>query len=382
MTSQQQQTDVSYLAPLMTITEKTDPTDIRINNRMMIFSLLFPNTVMSRAQISRRTGLSRVSVSEVVSEMIDHHILVETGQEAPSRRGKKGTLIGVETGYWNIISLDLSQPFIIQGAVTNILGQVLSRAEQPVSKSTDITPDTVIELCQRLIDKAEGTVLGIGIAVPGIVDDHGTVTDSRNLDWSDLHLGDLLEERFDLPCFIDNDANSAALTERFFGDEYRNMLFIQISIGVGAAILIDDSMVLGTNHAAGEIGHVVVEPDGAQCTCGKHGCLETLVSTSTLRAQMAAKPEERAAILQQAGAYLGKALSMPASLLDITDIVVYGPPDVVNDTLLDSVTETLDAATTTSTRQSKITARRCECGENNVIIGESISVVQSKLKQF
>lgn len=371
----------SFLMPLMAIATKTDPTIARINNRMMVFNLLFPNAAMSRAQIGRRTGLSRVSVSEVVSELIDAHILMEAGRENPSRRGKKGTLVGVDPLHWNIVAIDLSQPRLIRGAVTNILGFPLERIERPVPRGGALEAKDVVDLAVELAGRASGEPLGVGIAVPGVVDDHGTVVDSNNLGWSGLALGEAVTARLGLPCVVDNDANSALLTERFFGEAGPNALFVQITSGVGAALLIDDSIVLGENHASGEIGHVVVDEHGPECVCGRRGCLEAVIAPNTLRRRILADGEDPAMVLGEAGRLLGRTLAMATSLIDLNDMAVWGPHDIVDDAFLKGAEDAINDFAASHCR-THITVRRCEYGDDIVLRGESISVLQSALRRI
>lgn len=368
------------LQQLMTVSEKTEPASARISNRMMVFSMLFPQGRLSRAAIGRRTGLSKVSVSDVVLDLIEQRILTEFGAETPKRPGKRGTLVGVDPDYWNIVVIDLSQPYLIQGAVTNLLGVPIEHAETPVARLEQETPDAVLDLCATLIGRATGHVLGIGIAVSGAVTRQGVVIDSTNLGWRDVDLKRLAEDRFHVPVCVDNDANSALLAERFFGCATPNSIYVQLSMGVGAAVLIDDAAVLGVNHSAGEIGHVVVDPDGPACVCGKHGCLEAMISPARIRHAIEERPERQPDIVADAGRWLGKALAMPVSLLDLSDVVVYGPADIVNGVFLAAAERTVNASIS-SNYHRPITVRRCECGSNIVIRGESIAVLQERLRE-
>lgn len=367
------------LMPLMTTTERADPSDVRMSNRLAVFSLLFPSHSLSRAQIGRMTGLSRVSVSQVVSDLIDHRILRESGrQESAARRGKRGTLVSVDDSHWSIVAIDLSQPYRMRGAVLNLIGIALASTELAVDDPGQTDPERIAGMVSRLLAQAPGEVLGIGIAVTGIVDGHGTVIDSRNLGWAGVALGPALEERFGLPVTVSNDANSALLTERFYGGGTPNTLFVQMSMGVGAALLLGDSVVLGPTHAAGEIGHVVVDPAGEECVCGKRGCLEAMINVPRLSAIIASDPSQRAQVLAEAGRLLGGALAMPASLLDLADIVVHGPAEIVGDSFLGSAEAELNARMGSALRRH-IPVRRCNCGDGNVLRGEGIAVLQAAL---
>lgn len=368
------------LMPLMTTTERADPSDVRMSNRLAVFSLLFPSHSLSRAQIGRMTGLSRVSVSQVVSDLIDHRILRESGrQESAARRGKRGTLVSVDDSHWSIVAIDLSQPYLMRGAVLNLIGIALASTELAVDDPGQTDPERIAGMVSRLLAQAPGEVLGIGIAVTGIVDGHGTVIDSHNLGWAGVALGPALEERFGLPVTVSNDANSALLTERFYGGGGTpNTLFVQMSMGVGAALLLGDSVVLGPTHAAGEIGHVVVDPAGEECVCGKRGCLEAMINVPRLSAIIASDPSQRAQVLAEAGRLLGGALAMPASLLDLADIVVHGPAEIVGDSFLGSAEAELNARMGSALRRH-IPVRRCNCGDGNVLRGEGIAVLQAAL---
>lgn len=371
-----------FLSPLLTTAPTiSSPNDIRVTNVTAIFNLLFPAGALSRAQISRRIGLSRVSVSQAVAEMIDRHLVVESGQEELSRPGKRGMLVRLDLSYWRIVSIDLSSDLVMRGAVLDIAGHIVLRSEQAVADPTSITPQTVIDMCDSLIGRADGHILGIGVAVPGIIDENRIVVNSSHLGWTDLPLGDQLADRFGCPCFVDNDANSALLAVRLFDDKTPNMIFVQITRGIGAAVLIDDRIVLGAGHAAGEIGHVIVDPGGPVCACGKRGCLETFISTGRLRADIAGSPSRRGEILRTAGQRLGRVLACSASLLDIDDITVFGPTDVVGPSFIAGANEAINASSASRLLARPIRVRRCEIGDDITLLGEAISVLQNALQR-
>lgn len=369
-----------FLAPLFTSASPTsDPADIRLTNRMTIFSLLFPSGALSRARISRRVSLSRVSVSQAVAEMIDAHLLTESGQEPHPHPGKRGTLVRLDLSYWRIVVLDISSQFLMRGAVLDIAGHILTRMEQPVADDGSVTPGLVEDLCGRLVDRADGHVLGIGVATPGILDEDGTVLTSTGLGWTDVPLRRLLEKKFGLPCRVDHDTVSALLGVRLFDDPRPDMIFVQVAGGVGASVLLDDHVVLGAGHAAGEIGHVVVDPDGPDCECGKKGCLESFIAADRLRGRISAHPGQREELLRKAGTRLGQALTPSLSLLDIDRVTLLGPPDVVNAPFIDGAQEEIDASSSSRLLGRHITVRRCEIGPDVTLLGEAVSVLQSRL---
>lgn len=368
-----------FLSPSMTVTKKHEPADVRINNRMMVFGQIFSSCPMSRAQIGRKTGLSRVAACEVVSDMLDKHFLMENGYEQPTRPGKKGTLVSVDDQYWNVVVLDLSMPFLLQAAVMNLRGEIVTRVEKSFDKITAITPETVIALAESLLDGASH-ILGFGVAVPGIVDEDGVVVETANFGWKNVPLRKMFQQHFGKFCTVDNDANSALIGERFCGAGRATGIFVQIAVGVGAALLIDDSLVLGSHHAAGEIGHVVVDPDGPQCTCGKRGCLETFISAANLRRRINENPLDRTTMLQEAGRSLGHVLAPSVSLLDLDDVFVYGSKDIVDDIFLGATECAINAEAASTLQNHSIRVQQCSCGDDIVLRGESIAVVQAVLR--
>lgn len=145
--------------------------------------------------------------------------------------------------------------------------------------------------------------------------------------------------------------------------------------GLGSAILLSDTPVIGELHAAGEIGHISIDLNGPLCPCGKRGCLETMISADALRKQMAnVDDDERQAILARAGRYLGQALAMPAGLLDMSDVCIFGQPDIINTTFIDAAQAYLDASTSSSFHKHTV-IRRCECGPDITVQGEAIAVL-------
>ncbi|KAB8289099.1 NagC family transcriptional regulator [Bifidobacterium ramosum] len=359
-------------------TSKASPSDVRRNNRSLIFSLLFPNDQCSRAELGRRTGLSRVAVSDVVNDMLAEGLICESGVETNTTgKGKRGTLLSIDTMRLRIISIDLSQPRFIQGAVTDLLGRPQQRMEIALGPDNRISADAIVQLADQLGADTLETVIGIGISVPGVTR-AGVILESTSLGWHDVDLGSMLSSRFDVPVVIANDADSSMLTERFFGQAGPNLLFVKFDRGIGAATLINDATVVGENSASGEIGHISIDPEhGPLCPCGKRGCMEQLISLDVLRERMHGLDEDgRRDVIAGAGTYFAAALAMPIGLLDIADVCVYGPPDVINNTFLEAAQRRLDLATA-STFHAHTVIRRCQCGADITLRGGAIAVVRN-----
>lgn len=150
-----------------------------------------------------------------------------------------------------------------------------------------IVPDIVASLKHRLAlyNLTKDDFVGIGMGSPGAVDrDKKTVTGAFNLNWaSTQEVGSVIEAELGIPFAIDNDANVAALGERWVGAGANNpdVVFVTLGTGVGGGVIADGNLIHGVAGAGGEIGHIIVEPeDGFDCTCGNHGCLETVASAT------------------------------------------------------------------------------------------------------
>ena len=139
--------------------------------------------------------------------------------------------------------------------------------------------ELVFELVDALRADDRSPLLGIGIGAPGIIDTStGTVRWSVNLNWAELRLGPLLEERYGVPVVVANDSHAAALAELTFFRRPRpnNLIVIRVGRGVGAGIILNGQLFQGDGYGAGEFGHVSMTGADAPCRCGREGCLETI----------------------------------------------------------------------------------------------------------
>lgn len=188
-----------------------------------------------------------------------------------------------------IIGIDLGGTSIKFGILT-LEGEVQDKWAIPTNILSDgkhIVPDIIESINHRLnlynLDKSD--FIGIGMGTPGTVDiEAATVRGAFNLNWADIQeVGAPISEGVGLPFILDNDANVAALGERWVGagENQPDVVFITLGTGVGGGIVAAGNLIHGVVGAAGEIGHIVVEPhDGFACTCGNHGCLETVTSAT------------------------------------------------------------------------------------------------------
>lgn len=325
---------------------KVLPEHARGHNRALVLQTLYHAGAMSRADLSRETGLTRVTISDLVGEFIHDGIVVEKGIRETTGPGKPPILIDIDRDGHRIVGLDLSGPGAFEGVLMSLDGVVLERREVPRPQGGDDTYEAVRGLAAELVALSTAPVLGVGVGAPGIVRPDGMVLNSPNLGWIDFPLERLLGAALDLPVLVRNDANAAVLAEYTFGQARPDMLLIKVGRGVGAGLISDSQPLVGSRYAAGEIGHVVVGTDGGpRCACGKDGCLEAWLSASRLRARIAEDPASEEEVLREAGTRLGVAIAPIVAALDLSEIVLSGPADLLAGTLIDAASSTLTART-------------------------------------
>ncbi|ASN05237.1 ROK family glucokinase [Virgibacillus necropolis] len=191
-----------------------------------------------------------------------------------------------------LIGVDIGGTTIKIGFFTQ-QGIILKKYEILTNKNdngSQIIPDLVKSINEKIRDLAinKENIMGIGVGAPGfIVGDSGLVEEAVNIGWKKINLGSELSEQSQLPVFVGNDANLAALGENWMGsgNESRNFVAITLGTGVGGGIIANGQLLSGVNGTAGEIGHITVEPNGYPCNCGKNGCLETVASATGIAKQ-------------------------------------------------------------------------------------------------
>ncbi|WP_083397298.1 ROK family transcriptional regulator [Plantibacter sp. MMLR14_011] len=369
---------------------KVLPEHARGHNRALVLQTLFASGAMSRADIARATGLTRVSISDLVASLIADNLIVEVGLRETSRPGKPATLIDINRDEFQIVGLDLSDTEVFRGAVLTLDGEVVTMLEVPLDGA--MGADAIakaVALAADLVEEATVEVLGIGVGSPGIVDMTGTVRSAPNLGWTDVDLQGAIEQVAQVPVLVANDANAAVLAEYSFGGADGDLLLVSVGNGVGAGLLVGGHPLFGSRFAAGEIGHVVVGTDGGPlCACGKRGCLEAWLAVPHLRELLAAAEasdlptaeveQRREEILRAAGERLGVSLAAIVGALNLSEIVVSGPEELLAGVLLDAAIETVRARTMTEFHGG-VQIRMSEQGADIVLRGTAVMVLSGLL---
>ncbi len=357
------------------------PEHARGHNRSLVLQTLYRAGRQSRADIARSTGLTRVTISDLVSELMSEGLVIETGFSEDVRPGKPSTLLDIDRSAFQIIGIDLSDYAEFRGALLDLGGNIQSRAELSLAGSTgaDATAK-VVALVETLIGRVTAPVLGVGVGSPGIVDREGVVLSAPNLGWEDEPLRRILSERFNLPVLVANDANAAVLAEHSFGGADQDLMLVRVGHGVGAGLLLGGSLLFGSRFAAGEIGHVVVGTgDGTPCACGKSGCLETWLAAPRLDARLAASGASgRHEILGDAGRHLGLALAPVVGALNLSEVVLSGPAHLLDGALAEAAIDTLRNRTMAQIH-GDLRLRMTTLGEDIVMRGAAVMVLSGQL---
>ncbi|MEU0704183.1 ROK family protein [Streptomyces bacillaris] len=309
----------------------------------------------TRAGVSARVGLTRAAVSSLVEQLMESGFLTESGKTFSGQAGRPGTALKVaRTGPAGLgveINIDYVSVCVVDLAGTGRVRQT-EHLDNRGAPAAEVLARAA-RIAARTLDSAREQELrpvGATLALPGLVSG-GSVRQAPNLGWNEVPAQDLFAEALTtlrpghpvLPVASENEANLAALAELWFGGlgDVRSFLYLTGEIGVGGALVLGGELLRGAHGFAGEIGHVVVDPDGPECRCGSRGCLEQYAGqTALLRAagidgsgggagvveleRRARAGDGRAvAALTEAGRMLGRVVSGAVNLVD-PDAVVLG----------------------------------------------------------
>lgn len=272
-------------------TEKTqklkmvDIHDIRDINQTLLLHLIREKQPISRAEIAKVTELRPGTVSAIVNRLIQKGVIYE-GAEGPSSGGRKPTYLYINGENAYVLAIDIGVRDTIY-AVSDFNGRILKqKAIITEGKPQDFLPHLAEEI-QQTLDKHYPRIKfsAVGVSVPGLIQrDEGIVKVSPNLEWNNTPVKAILEEKLKLPVFVENDANSAAFSELWYGplDEIKvkTLLYILVVDGLGTGLIINGELHVGSKIGLGGFGHMCLEPNGEICSCGRKGCWETLASES------------------------------------------------------------------------------------------------------
>ncbi len=261
-------------------------------NKRLVLDTIKRKPNLSRYEIAKEVKLSPATVSTMVDLLIGENLVIETGMRDTIVGRKPQNLIYNPDSAYVIGGYVESEKLGI--AKMNLDGRIIQIEE--VNLTENVTSEYVLEEIVRLIQKLlngnnqnNSHVLMIALAVPGMIDtEDGVAIFSPPFGWKDVHFKEILEERLNIPVYIDNDDRLAALGEKTFGvgKGVTNLIYVDVEGGIGSGIVLNGDIYRGTHNTAGEIGHSVVMEGGPKCNCGNYGCLEALADNHAIIRQV------------------------------------------------------------------------------------------------
>ena len=309
---------------------------LRRLNRLRVIDALRDEGLISRAEIARRTGLSRSTVSSLVSELQADGLVVERSEPAAAhgdQGGRPPILLSFDASAGVAVGIDFDHHHM-RVAVSDLSSRILAEAQ---------------------VERSQ--VIGAGLGLPGPVDQADGVIGSSAIlpGWVGVAAAEELRRRLEVPVVVDNDANLGALAEfrHGAGRGASDLVYVKVASGIGAGLILGGRLYRGWGGMAGELGHVLVEPEGAVCRCGNRGCLETTASTPALLevlrrshgdltvAEMLALARDGdlgcRRVIADAGRSVGQAAAFVFNVLNPQRLVVGGDLAAAGDLLLDGV---------------------------------------------
>lgn len=316
---------------------------------------------LSRVELAQIVGLSPQTISNISRRLLDQDLIYEAGKEGTGP-GKPRTMLRLKASGMYAVGVHLD-PAVTTFVVLDLVGAVVkhSRIKTPGGSDPGAVIGTIAAEIKQLITESgvdPARIAGLGIASPGPIDlEEGTVVDPPLLlGWDRVPLRDALAEATGLSTIVDKDVTSAAVAETWAGGPSGagSFVFMYMGTGIGCGIVLNDEVVRGTSGNAGEIGHIIVDPDGAPCDCGMRGCVKSscipqvLVaraveagvldcpveavtgpaiqeSFTALCAAAAAGDERAEKIIDHSAVLVARAVSAVTNALDV-DRVVFGGP--------------------------------------------------------
>ncbi|MGH1363483.1 MAG: ROK family transcriptional regulator [Calditrichia bacterium] len=378
-----------------------------------VLRLIWWEHQISRAEIARRMGLSRSTVTEIVRELLLTDLIAEEGSGL-SRGGRRPIVLEFQDDARCILGVDIGATHVAV-ALTDLRGRLLLWKEEkhPVRTDPEGTRELVFKLCDACLEEwgsGRERLWSIGVAVPSPVDPLHPEWLSEVVipAWRGRSEIKLLSQRYDVAVDIDNDANLGGLAEHMWGagSGIDDLIYIKLGYGIGAGYILEGQIYRGANGMAGEIGHLPIDPNGIQCVCGLRGCLVNFVGGRAIEkravelsvdypgsiltfdkptyatiVQAAIKGDKLALqIVKEVAEYLGIAIAGWINIMNPQKVVLGGVMTSLGDLLLDPIREIIRGRTLiNSTASTEICFG--ELGSHAVAIGAATLSLEARFSE-
>ncbi|MDF7807951.1 ROK family protein [Pontiellaceae bacterium B12219] len=377
------------------VDKKADQVTVRRLNMSAILRLLRERGTLARADLAKELGMTRNTASNIVTDLLQAGLVIET-EFRRAGAGRPGLLLEIAPngGFAVGVEIDISRIIVI---AADFNGEILW--EQSTAISKEQTRDACIATAELLVQdvltwgKSEGfKPLGIGLGLAGLVDaENGMLTYAPTLNWREVPFKALWEKRFEIPVYLDNEANTSALGYFTYSDrsKARNLAYLSIGIGMAAGLMLEAHLFHGSNGFAGQAGHIKIRTDGAVCSCGDRGCWVTEVSIAALQRKanltevdldavgkaLRDKDPKLTPIADEMAEMLGLGIANLVNLLNIDTVVLGGAMRPILPYMLEKARSTVDARSLNQPRANtriKVSGR-----DNDSVFGAACLVLDS-----
>lgn len=352
---------------------------IHCSNIRVLLDSIRRNGPISKRDLQKMTGMSWGTVSSLTGELLDQGYVILSGKQI-TNVGRRPEKLDINNTDFYIVGIDLNLSGLC-AVVTDLRGRIIREWIRVISDNTyDCVMNTLFSLLDEILlrDYADKTILGIGIAMQGLVDVNNGVAQRmpQVRHWKDVPLKTMIEERYGRYTHLMHDPNCLMIAERAYGTSLlataKDAVLLRLDSGIGMSIMSNGRIHVGSGGKAGEIGHIPVNPDGPVCSCGNRGCLEEYASGNALirrfieRVDQGGQTEVNAAnvgsigyrglalaarggdalcmdLFRQMGDYLGLALSILFNIFNPEVVVLYGDLTAYRDLFSQPMQERLDA---------------------------------------
>jgi predicted NBD/HSP70 family sugar kinase len=382
---------------------------LRRLNRLRVIHALRDEGQISRAEIARRTGLSRSTVSSLVADLQADGLVVERpepGLAHGAQGGRPPILLSFDASAGAAVGIDFGHSHL-RVAVSDLASTILAERKLPLD--TDHDAQHGLELASELVTEAladagveRSAVIGAGMGLPGPIEQREGIVGSSAIlpGWIGMASATEMRRRLDIPVMVDNDANLGALAEAAFGAgrDAGDLIYLKVSSGIGAGLILNGRLYRGSAGLAGELGHVLVDPDGIVCRCGNRGCLETVAATGPLVDLLRRSHGEDLTVegmleaarngdlgcrrvIHDAGRALGQVVATLLNVLNPELLIVGGDLAGAGDLLLDGMRESVSrAALPEAARRAEVVAG--VLGDRAQVLGALALVVSEADRMF
>lgn len=250
-------------------------------NRRIVLNIIRTRQPLSRADVSRLTGLQRSTVSLIVDQLLKEGWIVE-GEQGRLPRGRRPTYLELNASRIRVVGVNV-RPSETTIALSDVNAQFLSQETFDTPEDPKVFVNQLCRSVRAFLEfDPELLYEGIGVSLPGRVDKQTQrLAFAPNLGWHDVDIKTPLEQATGLSVDAENAANACALAEVYFGrhaNGAENLVALAVSEGIGTGIITNGQLVTGPSGLAGEFGHISIDADGPLCRCGNHGCWEVFAS--------------------------------------------------------------------------------------------------------